>query len=325
MATAPEYTAPAETPFTAGPDRRSGARSYAVPFIVAVTGHRDLVPDEIPIIRSRVRDCLFSLRYEYPSRIIVVMSSLADGADRLVAEEALKLGMPLSVVLPMPRALYEEDFTAESREQFARLCDAASEIFELPLLPGSTPRSIVEPGPGRTRQYAQVGVFSERALPRAARRSGTARTANCWAARPATVRFHHHDVMPGYTPRVTSSKLNLTEDESDLVYHVVCSRDRPDGEPAAGSQAVRHVLVHDRRGQSAHRGNPGAASQGLRVHERVQPRGAEQRRGHRQGALLPADRRAGGHAAGRALGHQPGVLRGRLAGDPLPEEGRDGR
>jgi hypothetical protein len=99
MATAPEYAAPAETPFTAGPDRRSGARSYAVPFIVAVTGHRDLVPDEIPIIRSRVRDCLFSLRYEYPSRIIVVMSSLADGADRIVAEEALQLGMPLSVAV----------------------------------------------------------------------------------------------------------------------------------------------------------------------------------------------------------------------------------
>ena len=129
MATAPEYVAPAETPFTAGPDRRTGARSYAVPFIVAVTGHRDLVADEIPVIRSRVRDCLFSLRYEYPSRIVVVMSSLADGADRLVAEEALKLGMPLSVVLPMPRALYEQDFMAESRREFAAFCDAASEIF----------------------------------------------------------------------------------------------------------------------------------------------------------------------------------------------------
>ncbi len=122
---------------------------------------------------------------------------------------------------------------------------------------------------------------------------------------------------------MTSSKLNLTEDESDLVYHVVCSRDRPDGEPAAGSQAVRHVLVHDRRGEPAHRGDPGAAPQGVRVHERVQPRGAEQRRRDRQGALLAADRRAGGHAAGRPLGHQPGVLRGRLAGDPLPEEGRE--
>jgi hypothetical protein len=42
--------------------------------------------------------------------------------------------------------------------------------------------------------------------------------------------------MTGYTPRVTSSKLNLTEDESDLVYHIVCSRDRTGGEPAPGLQ-----------------------------------------------------------------------------------------
>ena len=233
MATAPEYAAPAETPFTAGPDRRTGARSYAVPFIVAVTGHRDLVPDEIPVLRSRIRDCLFSLRYEYPSRIVVVMSSLADGADRLVAEEALKLGMPLSVVLPMPRTLYEEDFTAESSREFTTLCGAASEIFELPLLPGSTARSIVEPGPGRTRQYAQLGVFlSAHCHVLLALWDGKA--SDLLGGTAATIQFHHHDVMPGYTPRVTSSKLNLTEDESDLVYHIVCSRDRPDGEPAPG-------------------------------------------------------------------------------------------
>jgi hypothetical protein len=233
MVSAPQHTVPTETPFTAGPDRRSGARSYAVPFIVAVTGHRDLAPDEIPIIRSRVRDCLFSLRYEYPSRIIVVMSSLADGADRLVAEEAIKLGMPLSVVLPMPRAMYEEDFTAESREQFVNLCDAASEIFELPLLPGSTPVSITGPGPNRTRQYCQVGVFlSAHCHVLLALWDG--KDSELLGGTAATVRFHHHDVMPGYTPRVTSSKLNLTEDESDLVYHVVCSRDRLEGAPAPG-------------------------------------------------------------------------------------------
>ena len=31
----------------------------------------------------------------------------------------------MSVVLPMPRALYEEDFTPESRDQFAQLCNMA--------------------------------------------------------------------------------------------------------------------------------------------------------------------------------------------------------
>jgi hypothetical protein len=233
MATASEYSPPLEAPFTAGPGRRTGARSYAVPFIVAVTGHRDLVPDEISILRSRVRDCLFSLRYEYPSRIIVVLSSLADGADRIVAEEAVKLGMPLSVVLPMPRALYEEDFTPESRDQFAQLCAVATDVFELPILPGATPRSIAEHGPARTRQYAQVGVFlSAHCHVMLAMWDG--KDSELMGGTAATVRFHHHDVMPGYTPRITSSKLNLTEDERDLVYHIVCSRDRPDGAPAPG-------------------------------------------------------------------------------------------
>lgn len=238
MATPAEYTETVETPFTAGPSRRAGPRSYAVPLVVAVTGHRDLVHAEIPTIRSRVRDCLFSLRHDYPSRIIVVMTGLAEGSDRLVAEEALALGMPISVVLPMPRSMYLQDFeTVESRMEFTSLCDAAADVFELPLAPGSTEQAIAEQGPGRSRQYAQLGVFI---------------CAHChilmalWDGKDSdqlggtsqVVRFHHNDVMPGYTPRVAANRLNLTEDESDLVYHIVCSRDRPGGEPAEGLKAL---------------------------------------------------------------------------------------
>ena len=238
MATPAAYTIPTDAPFTAGPVRRTGARSYAVPLVVAVTGHRDLVPAEIPQIRARVRECLVGLRSDYPGRIIAVMSALAEGADRLVAEEALELGMPLTVVLPMPRAMYERDFAdSESRQQFDRLCKAAVDLFELPLSPGNTETNIAEQGPGRARQYASAGVFL---------------CAHChvllalWDGKESdqlggtsqVVRFHHHDVMPGYTPRATASRLNLTDDESDLVYHVVCSRDRPGGEPAPGLTAL---------------------------------------------------------------------------------------
>ena len=239
MATAPDYARPVELPFTAGSHRRGGgARSFSVPIIVAVTGHRDLVEAETPVIRSRVRDCLFALRYEYPSRIVVVMSALAEGADRLVAEEAIALGLPLSVVLPMPRAMYVQDFATEaSRRRFDELCAAAHDLFELPLAPGNTELTVEEHGPGRARQYAQLGVFL---------------CAHChvllalWDGKASdqlggtsqVVQFHHQDYMPGYTPRAAASRLNLTEDESDLVYHVVCSRDRPDGAPAAGLEAL---------------------------------------------------------------------------------------
>src|SRR3954469_20256613 len=126
MATAAAYSIPTDAPFTAGPGRRTGARSYAVPLVVAVTGHRDLVAAEIPIIRERVRECLNGLRTDYPGRLIAVMSALAEGADRLVAEEALALGLPLTVVLPMPRSMYEQDFADHrSRQQFASLCASA--------------------------------------------------------------------------------------------------------------------------------------------------------------------------------------------------------
>ena len=211
--------------------------------------------------------------------------------------------MPLTVVLPMPRAMYEEDFhDAESRDQFAALCAAAVDLFELPLAPGSTEAAIAEPGPGRSRQYAAAGVFL---------------CAHChvllalWDGKESdqlggtsqVVRFHHHDVMPGYTPRATASRLNLTDDESDLVYHVVCSRDRPDGEPAAGLEPLRHVLVHDRRSTAARaRRCRRGIGKVFRLHERVQPRSAVVRGIDRQGTLLAADAASRPRCCRRASG-----------------------
>src|SRR5512145_489183 len=125
-----------EAPATRAPPRRSGARPYrySVPLVVAVTGHRDLRPAEIPGIRVRVREFLVELRDHYPDRAVSVMSTLAEGADRLVADEALALGLALTVPLPMPRHLYLQDFdSAESRAEFDRLCAAAVDVFELPI------------------------------------------------------------------------------------------------------------------------------------------------------------------------------------------------
>ena len=207
------------------------------------------------------------LRDDYPGRIIAVMSPLAEGADRLVAEVALALGMPLTVVLPMPREMYAQDFTtAESQAAVrAALCDAAGDVFELPLTPGNTARPSTSKGRSRARQYAHAGVFL---------------CAHChvllalWDGKETdqlggtsqVVRFHHHDVMPGYTPRATASRLILTDDESDLVHHIVCSRDRPgrrsrptglmpldacwyttdEQQPRVREMPARHRMVFDR-------------------------------------------------------------------------------
>jgi hypothetical protein len=207
------------------------SNSFALPLVVAVTGHRDLVADEAPAIRDKVRGLFESLSARYPDRRLQVMSSLAEGADQLVAEIALELGIELMVPLPMPRELYREDFCeAEARAHFEHLCGLASEVYELPLVKGNTAEAIARPGEARSREYAQVGVFL---------------SAHChillalWDGKPSeqlggtgqVVKFHHDDIMPGYTAKTVATQQMLVDDESDLVYHVVCSRDRPDGAP----------------------------------------------------------------------------------------------
>lgn len=217
-----------------------GQLGFAVPLIVAVTGHRDLVAEEIPVIRERVVAFLSGLREEYPDRGVSVMSALADGADQLVAEEALRLGIPLIVPLPMARKMYIRDFDAISvQENFEFLSSRAAETYELPLVAGNTTDSIADYGPARDLQYAQLGVFL---------------CAHChillalWDGKDndkpggtgSVVRFHHDDIMPGYTNESAGSGLIIADDESDLVYHIVCSRDREDGQPAEPLQPCDH-------------------------------------------------------------------------------------
>ena len=218
----------------------SGAdpQTFAIPLVVAVTGHRDLVAAEVPRIRQRVRDLFESLSTQYPDRRLTVMSPLAEGADQLVAEVALELGIDLAVSLPMPKHLYLQDFdTPESRARFESLCDRAIDVFELPLSKGNTVEQISRPGEARNREYAQVGVFL---------------CAHChillalWDGKVTSelggtgqvVKFHHDDFMPGYTPKSVATQQMLVDDESDLVYHIVCSRDRPDGAPETGMKPL---------------------------------------------------------------------------------------
>ena len=78
--------------------------------IVGVTSHRDLDPAQLPHLRTQVRDAFALLHEHYPDLALVVVSALAEGGDRLVAEVALDAGARLVVPLPLPVELYSEDF-----------------------------------------------------------------------------------------------------------------------------------------------------------------------------------------------------------------------
>jgi uncharacterized protein len=129
---------------------------------IGVTGHR--VPPKLPEesqapLRTeldRILGALFgaarSVENEYMAhmpardaalaRDFVIVSSLAEGSDRIVAEAGLEAGCKLEVVLPLSRAEYARDFGTEaSHREFEQLLTRASDIVELDGAPSERPRA----------------------------------------------------------------------------------------------------------------------------------------------------------------------------------------
>jgi len=212
------------------------------PLIVGVTSHRNIPAREADAIRQRVRDFLARLQHDYPTLPLIVLSSLAEGGDQWVAEEALAIGARLVAPLPMARAQYARDFGhGDARIHFDALC-ARSELIEVPAVAGSALRIRVNEPEGRERDqhYAQAGVYISQHChillaiwdaKRSDRLGGTAQV----------VQFHLTGVKPPQSERRRSAVRTalLGSDSERLVYHIVCSRDEPGGEPAAPLQPLQ--------------------------------------------------------------------------------------
>jgi hypothetical protein len=117
---------------------------------VGVTGHRDLPPD--PLLVERIREVLDRIRRSFPASDATplrlgMVSSLAEGADRLVAREILAgEDALLEVPLPLPRDEYLLDFTTQrSKEEFLELLGRASAV------------TVVPDAGGREKTYAEAG------------------------------------------------------------------------------------------------------------------------------------------------------------------------
>lgn len=131
-------------------ERRATVAEHArarLALCVGVTGHRPnrLVGADLALLRQRVREVLEFVRdaaaeagaaagsaYAPGPPLLRVISPLAEGADRIVAEEAVALGFELQSPLPFMRDDYEQDFaTSESRESYRRLLARATAVLEL--------------------------------------------------------------------------------------------------------------------------------------------------------------------------------------------------
>ncbi|MGF7039718.1 hypothetical protein [Mucilaginibacter lappiensis] len=91
---------------------------------VGITGHQDLKNDRTIAWLKKI--IIEQLEIRQPSAIY---SSLAIGADQLFAKLALKLKIPLSVIIPCQH--YEKTFDNENLKTFKQLLTQASGIVEL--------------------------------------------------------------------------------------------------------------------------------------------------------------------------------------------------
>lgn len=123
------------------------------PFVFGVSGHRDAFAEDSPELQKQVRTIFDRFRLAYPNAAFELLSPLAEGADRLAAEVALRDGIRLVVPMPMAQAEYERDFTTtESLHHFRRLLAAAGSAFEV-----SSEETEV-----RASKYAAVGDYIAR-------------------------------------------------------------------------------------------------------------------------------------------------------------------
>lgn len=202
---------------------------------IGVTSHRNIVAREEPAVRERVRAFLAALQRDLPSLPLMVLSSLAEGGDQLVAEEALAAGMRTIAVLPMQRAQYELDFSGvAARERFDALC-ARTEVIELsPVGADAANRDPGAPtGHERDRRYAHAGMYI---------------SSHChvllaiWDGKPTDrlggtaqiVGYHLNGERPASIERRREHTGHglLGNGPERLAYHIVCSRDGEDGMPA---------------------------------------------------------------------------------------------
>ncbi len=82
------------------------------PFMVGVSGHRDLEAEQLPQLRAAVADFVRQLKEHLPDTDLHLIVGMAAGADLLVAETAVALGVEVEAVLPMPLTHYASDFDA---------------------------------------------------------------------------------------------------------------------------------------------------------------------------------------------------------------------
>ncbi|MGC1861939.1 MAG: hypothetical protein WA733_12675 [Methylocystis sp.] len=140
---------------------------HRLPLIIGATGHRDLRDQDILELERIVGAVFDQIASAYlrddGATPIVVLSSLAEGADQLVARVALDHGAILVAPLPMPVDEYRRDYqpgsASDAVHEFDRLLARAVAAPVMPFVEGNTIELVRADAERRALQYREAGFF----------------------------------------------------------------------------------------------------------------------------------------------------------------------
>jgi len=132
-----------------------------IPLYVGILGHRDIADEDKPRLKKLIKQVLEEKKIQYPDTPIVVLTPLAEGADRLAAYSAMECGLSYIAILPMRLVEYKKDFkTQQSLQEFNDLLEKSEYWYELPLL-NSKVQSL-RSSKNRNDQYYNLGFHIAR-------------------------------------------------------------------------------------------------------------------------------------------------------------------
>ncbi len=122
---------------------------------IGVTGHRDIPPEDVAVLKPVIKSRLLELQFTFRDTPLLVLSGLAEGADRLVVEVAHEMGIAFAAILPLPTEDYATDFEdSSSKREFYNWLDKATWIETLSQ---QTPEGTISYP--RNSCYEQLGFY----------------------------------------------------------------------------------------------------------------------------------------------------------------------
>jgi hypothetical protein len=206
---------------------------YRLPLVIGATGHRDLRDQDIPALEREVADAIKRLKRDYlhddKETPLIVLSSLAEGADRLIARVAMAEGAKLIAPLPMEPEEYRRDFEPglkpDAATEFDRMKSEALAMPIMRLADGNTPENVREES-RRALQYREVGLFIVRHCHVLIALWNGDETNTAVGGTAEVVRFKR-DGIP--MDAAASVRASLDAPEMGPVIHILSRRDKPGG------------------------------------------------------------------------------------------------